>query len=248
MTVDEFFAIVLRGLGMDPTPWRLAALRAWAQKEGMLRAELSPHRRLDFHWNPLATTQPGRRKTDNPFGAGPGKWNNANPPLGVGIYADALAGAEATVDTLTNGFYPNILLSLKAQSPIGAAVNDFVTYVGSRAYGEELLAEWAALTESKTFNSDDTTATKWLVAVVAGHGATNKKGERLTGLAALEDQYQRGNSLARANEIVREQLADLTSQVLALAIATQQSDGALRQDLIDGLGELLAKLRPGGAN
>src|SRR5262245_8922803 len=57
--------------------------------------------------NPLATTQLGRRSTVD-IGFGPGKWNNANAPFGVGIYADLTAGIDATFETLINGHFPEV--------------------------------------------------------------------------------------------------------------------------------------------
>lgn len=98
---EEFFLALCAELRLAVTPRLRGFLTTWPKHEGV----------PVWIWNPLATTQLGRRsKVD--IGSGPGKWNNANPPYGVGIYEDLLAGAQATAQTITNGYYPELMQSL----------------------------------------------------------------------------------------------------------------------------------------
>jgi len=98
---EEFFRALAAALKLAVTPRLRGFLTTWAKYEGV----------PVWIWNPLATTQLGRRSTRD-IGYGPGKWNTANPPLGVGIYADLQAGAEATAATITNGYYPELVATL----------------------------------------------------------------------------------------------------------------------------------------
>ena len=117
--------------------------------------------------------------------------------------------------------------------------------MGSEAYGRELLEKWKTILMAAPVPAlTDAQRTQYVTAIVAGNGARKKDGKIVTGDDALIDQFSRGNSLALGLALVQDRLADLTAQVLALTIATSQSDGDLRQDLLDGLGQLLATLRP----
>jgi len=154
MDINEFFAEVCKGMGWAPTAWRIEVFRFWAQMEGITTG--SGYKRLDFHWNPLATTLPGRRSTVDPFGAGPGKWNNANNGQGVGIYADAQAGIEATIATLSDPrWYDGIRDAFARQVGTDQALRDFeLTWVGASdlsetKYGDRLIAFMNSTTASK---------------------------------------------------------------------------------------------------
>ena len=131
MSQDEFFSGVCRGLGLEPTPWRLAVFEFWAGQEhheGTL---------FKVGFNPLATTQPGDLNLSFDNGNGPGHWNS----VPVKVYASPAAGIRATVETLTNGHYPNILRCLKDQVGYPEAIKpkDFTTWVGEEAYGKRVV-------------------------------------------------------------------------------------------------------------
>ncbi len=81
---------VLNKLGMPVTSENLEAMAAWAQAEG-----------TSAGFNPIATTQ-----------SMPGATNFNS--VGVKNYASYADGVQATVTTLTNGHYPNILAALQA--------------------------------------------------------------------------------------------------------------------------------------
>lgn len=90
-------------LGIDATSENIRAMNAWAQAEGT-RAQ----------FNPLATTQGA---------AGATRFNS----VGVRNYASYADGVEATVKTLTNGRYGNVLEALRAGNSaeaVGRAVAD----------------------------------------------------------------------------------------------------------------------------
>ena len=207
---------------------------AWAVREGM----------PEYAHNPLATT----RLSDNTplnqsfnIGHGPGNWNS----VPVRVYASIDAGVQATYETLALDYYPFIRKCLTEKVVYTEAIPEFKTYVGSEAYGRELLEKWKTILMAAPVPAlTDAQRTQYVTAIVAGNGARKKDGKIVTGDDALIDQFSRGNSLALGLALVQDRLADLTAQVLALTIATSQSDGDLRQDLLDGLGQLLATLRP----
>lgn len=92
---SPYFAGILRGVGAPITPANLTALNAWHQAEGGSASN-----------NPFNTTQP--------YG-GATPYNSA----GVRNYPTPDAGIQATVRTLQNGRYGNILSALKeGKSPI----------------------------------------------------------------------------------------------------------------------------------
>jgi hypothetical protein len=135
MTEDEFFAAVSRGLGWEPSAWRLAAFKEWARREGMPLAET---------WNPLATTRVSEAAVRNPafdIGFGRGNWNSVR----VGVYRDPQAGIAATVETLSLDYYPTIRRCFADEAGYDGAVAEFATYVGGEAYGEQLVAFMKAL-------------------------------------------------------------------------------------------------------
>lgn len=90
MNRQEWAIALLQRLGISPNEQNVSALVAWQQAEGT-RAR----------YNPLATTQPA-----------PGA-DNFNS-VGVKDYATQDQGLDATVKTLRNGNYPNILSALKS--------------------------------------------------------------------------------------------------------------------------------------
>lgn len=149
MNLHEYFAELCRRMGWEPTLWRIAVFEEWARREGIVVGE--GLRRLDFHWNPLATTWLEGR-SDKDIGYGPGKWNNANPPHGVGIYASADAGIEATRLTLINARYENIRRCFKDQNGYQAAIGplDFTSWVGSASYGADMVNFMNTTQASKT--------------------------------------------------------------------------------------------------
>jgi len=87
---SPYFTGILKGVGAPITPANLTALSAWHQAEGGQAAN-----------NPFNTTQPLQGATS---------YNS----VGVRNYPTPEAGIQATVQTLTNGRYGNILGALKA--------------------------------------------------------------------------------------------------------------------------------------
>lgn len=134
MTNNEFFSLVCAYLGLPVTPWRLKFFSLWARYE-------SDGRLLSQAFNPLATTQDRHR-------VAVGNWNS----VGVKIFSNGNDGAQSTAETITNGFYPAIVRLLNNQE---FAIGDpelranFTTWVGSDAYGLQLLTEALAITDSK---------------------------------------------------------------------------------------------------
>ena len=94
---------LLKRLGMPTTSENVRAMTAWAQAEG-----------TGASFNPLATTQGA---------AGASNFNS----VGVKNYVSYDQGLQATVQTLTNGRYENILSALRAGTnadAVGQAVED----------------------------------------------------------------------------------------------------------------------------
>lgn len=94
MTREDFARAVLGKLGIPLTGENIRAMEAWMQAEGTSAAN-----------NPLATTQP---------------WNGATNFNSVGVknYQTADDGVSATVATLKNGYYPNILSALRSGTAV----------------------------------------------------------------------------------------------------------------------------------
>lgn len=86
----NFAEDVLRGIGAPITPDNLRVMEAWMRAEGGAN-----------HNNPLNTTQGAEGATD---------WNS----VGVKSYVSYQQGVAATIQTLLNGLYPNIINALKA--------------------------------------------------------------------------------------------------------------------------------------
>jgi len=89
----QFYTQILTSLGAQATPENLKFLYAWRQAEGAKAA-----------WNPFNTTQGSPSSTA--FSCSKGKAFVKN-------YASKDAGLKATVDTLTNGYYKDIVDGLK---------------------------------------------------------------------------------------------------------------------------------------
>lgn len=122
-------------MGWTPDEDRLDVFEFWAGQEGALYAET---------YNPLATTLPASEvpRSTRDIGFGPGKWNTANPPHGVAIYATPEDGARATVMTLGFSHYVNIrrCFADKKAYPEAVGPRDFTSWVGSEAYGKRVVA------------------------------------------------------------------------------------------------------------
>jgi len=82
---------ILSGCQAPTSPENLTALKAWAQAEGG-----------EARWNPFNTKEPW-----------PGATLYNHEGIGVKNYPNMVAGVKATVATLQNGLYPNILAALK---------------------------------------------------------------------------------------------------------------------------------------
>lgn len=122
MDEDQYFEKVCDGLGLGATPWRIAVFKFWATRE-------SAGQLFDLAWNPLATTW---ESPDIPQKA---QWNS----VGVGIYATAEIGIAATVATLKLHYYDNIRRCLTDQCGYQEALPDFNTWIGSIAYGQQVI-------------------------------------------------------------------------------------------------------------
>lgn len=107
MPVNEKWYNAVCEYGNFPrTQWTRRFFDEWAQWEGVPESIA----------NPLATTEPAPDlRSSEDIGYGPGKWNTANPPYGVGIYKSQAAGGEATARTLRNGYYPVLTRAIDQQ-------------------------------------------------------------------------------------------------------------------------------------
>jgi hypothetical protein len=95
---DPFYRALLRGIGGSPTPATLQFLYAWRQAEGGTA-----------RYNPFNTTQrmPG---------------SSAYNTVGVQHYPDPQTGVNATVKTILNGRYANLVAALRAGTSSRAMV------------------------------------------------------------------------------------------------------------------------------
>lgn len=243
------------------TPWTLAALREWARMESP-NEENGETLLFNRCYNPLATTLAASEVTrsSKDIGFGPGKWNNANAPHGVAIYDVPDNGVKATAATITIPWaYAAIRDTFKTQRVADRAglLHNFTTWIGSIGYATELTDFMINLKASKEAvpvagDGGDMAATvarmsadlALLTAVVCGNGARARDGTILTGRAALEDQAQRGNSLALGVANTQEKLAELAGQVLALAQKPSVS-GVSRAELVAALETLTNSLKGG---
>lgn len=99
---EQFALDVLRGVGNDqPTPQIVAFLMEWTIAEDGGDGALVRN-------NPLNTTQPSSAETGSINGDG------------VRAYATYQDGLDATLHTLTNGFYDGVVVALQANDPDAA--------------------------------------------------------------------------------------------------------------------------------
>ena len=122
-----------------PTTATLVVMSYWNHLEG---GDNPNGLMLDHGWNIWMTTWPDgpdtRRSTEN-IGFGPGKWNNANPPLGVGIYASMMDGIRATIKTIrADSRYAPIDQTFTKSQYIEGFRNAIITWIGSEAYSDSL--------------------------------------------------------------------------------------------------------------
>ncbi len=152
MNETEWYGLLCKAMGWPFTPWTVAGLKAWARKESP-EEENGQTRLFNRCWNPLATTYMGADAPRSPedIGFGAGKWNNANPPQGVGIYATPEAGVAATANTIRLSFYPIIRATFlnQAVGDTDALRSNFQTWIGSAAYSHDLTEYLRILTASK---------------------------------------------------------------------------------------------------
>lgn len=189
MSNDEFFSLVCAYLNVPVTPWRLAMFAAWARYE-------SDGRLLRLALNPLATTQ------DLKPPVAVGNWNS----VGVKIFSNANHGAQATAETITNGFYPAIVNMINTQSlSIGdsALRDNFRTWVGSDAYGAALISEISKISASKE-------------PVVVEKQFTLDDIIKVLGKAKLEEWLRDGDELLTGYEIEQIEQNKLESKILEL--------------------------------
>lgn len=198
MDRDAFFAEVCRRMGWEPTPWRLAVFAEWARREGM------PYSRT---FNPLATT---RLSPNTPLdasfdiGYGPGNWNG----VPVRVYRDAEAGIAATVETLSLPYYPSIRRCFAAEQGYEEALPGFATYVGSEAYGRELIEFMRSLPPSRPAPPPLEERVARLERIIGGNGIA-AAGQRLNGEAALAWLDAEGMSLFLGLAVTQAEVAAL---------------------------------------
>lgn len=139
MTPGEWFAKLLGLIGAPATNANVEICNEWARLEGMYNPG-----GLSFArgFNPWMTTWPagdGIRRSGEDIGFGPGKWNNANPPYGVGMYATPEDGLRATVRTLeADARYTPIMRAFREQAYNPGLVSAWVTWIGSEGYANSL--------------------------------------------------------------------------------------------------------------
>jgi len=91
----EFYAQILRGIGAPVTQKNLRVLDAWQRAEGSTSS-----------WNPFNSTQSSHV-------AGETNYNS----VGVKNYPSEMAGVNATIATLKNGYYNPMIAALKNDNP-----------------------------------------------------------------------------------------------------------------------------------
>ena len=181
MNQREFFTEVCNRMSWPPTSLSLGVLDRWAEMESPREAN-GQTRLFNRCWNPLATTwvsADAPRSTEN-LGYGPGKWNNANPPNGVGIYASAEAGIRATVGTLSQAaYYSRIRLAFREQRYVEGLEQDFQTWIGSPGYSTELAAFFRAVAAEEGTAVTRTEYEDLVLAVFAGSEEVDAEGRLL---------------------------------------------------------------------
>jgi len=124
---DDVYKKILSGIGSKVTEEKLKFMRAWRQAEDGQTPSVS-------HNNPFNTTQPmeggenkspinclrdGEGVSPNPDGSCPDGFVR-----GVRSYKDINVGIQATIKTLTNGYYPNLLKKLQTDNITAAELAD----------------------------------------------------------------------------------------------------------------------------
>ena len=122
-SLRDFFIAVMDELGVTPTEEKLKFFGAWASLE---RPRTSN--------NPLATTHPGKGRNTWSGDPNMSRFNYA----GVKNYSSFERGVDATVTTITNGYYPDIVAYLSDSliqpplvEPISSAI-DALSHAGVR--------------------------------------------------------------------------------------------------------------------
>lgn len=150
---DSFYAEVLRGIGAPVNDLNLSVLRAWQRAEGGTSS-----------WNPFNTTMPAKGATR--YGS-----NSA----GVKNYTSREQGIDATVRTIKQGYYRNVVAALKQSNPTGAIAAIIASPWAGGHYG-------AKKTQSGTYNYASTTFYKVWHSMGGSPAATS--GTLPTGLAS----------------------------------------------------------------
>jgi hypothetical protein len=102
MNYDQWITDFLNALQAPVTPQNVAFMNAWIAKE-------SGHYPISYGWNPLNTTQSA------PGSYGGGAQGN------IQFFPDYQSGLNANVQTIKNGYYPDLLAVLRSGNPtIGA--------------------------------------------------------------------------------------------------------------------------------
>ena len=155
MTPYEWFVQFLGLINAPPSDANTAVCAEWARMEGM---NISGGLRFTEGYNPWMTTWPDgpdTRRSSRDIGFGRGKWNNANPPNGVGMYATPEDGLEATRRTLMgHAGYEPILRAFRAQRWNDGLTAAWETWIGSPGYARSLSNfaqdQWTATEEQVT--------------------------------------------------------------------------------------------------
>lgn len=117
---EDWAAALLEAIGNDtPTAATVGFLEAWARAENTQAA-----------FNPLATTQGADGATD---------FNS----VGVKNYPDYETGVRATVETLTNGFFPRTLAGLVSNQPVVDDGEMGTWGTGGAALRDQLAQAWS---------------------------------------------------------------------------------------------------------
>jgi hypothetical protein len=131
---QEWYDALVDAAQFPRTQWTRRFFDEWAQWEGV----------PEWICNPLATTEPAPElRSSRDLGFGPGKWNNANPPYGVGIYKDQRSGGIATARTLRNGYYPVLIRAIENQditNQNGTAAN--IRTWGTMGFAQKVQDGW----------------------------------------------------------------------------------------------------------
>lgn len=223
---NAFFTAVLNQMGMASSPWRLEFFREWTAFESG-RGEWA----ADF--NPLNTTQ--HMDGDRDLNGDPNQ-NGGNP---VREYPNFSTGVAATVKTLTNGFYPLVMQSIREERIVpGMTAN--IRVWGSASFASYIDGGWRPLGTTDPNPQPVMTLEQRLdrlEALLAGNGARAKDGTVLFKEAALKDQAARGNSVMLGLALSQDRDAQLAFIVSSLA------NGASTEAVIAALQEIINKAK-----